>query len=322
MENPVGPNEPDNTHADETADVTPAFSVDEGFRFHPLGFAVLALLGIFILYQVIGGGLSLLLLGGALTKENVTLVRLVTVISQILFLLIPTLLLMKYQHGKIASAIPLRIPGFTESLLVVVSIVALLQVLNGYVYFQDQIPVPDAIKPLIETVKRMIEETYRMLVESHSVPEMMWVMVVVSLTPAICEELLFRGLIQKNLSSAFSPKTGFILTGVIFGVYHLNPFMVVPLVVLGVYFSFLVYRSDTILVAMLAHFINNGISTVGAFVNPALSDQPWTGLEQTQEPSGTLTVLSFIVIFALLFAISHFYYMKVTSHIRTTEQPL
>jgi membrane protease YdiL (CAAX protease family) len=319
MENPANPDLQNNSEESPSGGTHPVMVTGGGLRFHPLGFAILALAGIFILYQLVGGGLSLLLIGGSLTEENVYLVRLITVVNQILFLLIPTLFLLKYQHGKISAAIPLRMPGIAESILVAVSIVALLQVLNGYIYFQDQIPMPSSIKPLLDAVKKMIEETYRILVESRSFPEMMWVMVVVSLTPSICEELLFRGLIQKNFSSAFDPKTGFILTGVIFGLYHLNPFLVVPLVVLGIYFSFLVYRSKSIFVAVLAHFINNGISTVGAYVDPIHTDQPWTEMVQSTEPTGTLTVLSFVGIFALLFLISHYYYMRVTSNIQGQE---
>ena len=320
MENPANPDRQNNSDEAPPGIHSPLNTDGGGLRFHPLGFAILALVGIFILYQLVGGGLSLLLFGGSLTAKNVHLVRVVTVVSQILFLLIPTLLLIKYQHGKISAAIPLRIPGIAESLLVAVSIVALLQVLNGYIYFQDLIPVPSSIKPLIDAIKKMIEETYRILIESRSFPEMMWVMVVVSLTPSICEELLFRGLVQKNFSSAFDPKTGFVLTGVIFGLYHLNPFLVVPLVVLGIYFSFLVYRSKSIFVAMLAHFINNGISTVGAYVDPIHSDQPWTGMAQSPEQTGALTVLSFVGIFALIFLISHYYYMRVTANIQAPEQ--
>jgi uncharacterized protein len=88
---------------------------------------------------------------------------------------------------------------------------------------------------------------------------------VVAITPAICEELFFRGLVQKNLMIASGTRRGIIITGLIFGCYHLNPFLLVPLSVLGIFFSYVRVRSNTLVVPIVAHFVNNAVSAVGFF---------------------------------------------------------
>ncbi|MFN3394763.1 MAG: lysostaphin resistance A-like protein, partial [Candidatus Thermochlorobacter sp.] len=54
-----------------------------------------------------------------------------------------------------------------------------------------------------------------------------------------------------------------VLTGIIFGLYHINPVQIVPLMILGVYLSYLRASSGTLLLPMLAHFANNFFSVLG-----------------------------------------------------------
>ena len=280
-----------------------------GVRYSPGKFAAVALALVFVSYQFVGGGISLLLAGGHFTADNVSLARSATMAAQFIFLLLPTLWLMKRQHGAINSIISWRIPTIKEFILAVVGMVALLQMAEAYVYFQDMIPIPESIKPLVDKIKIMIEETYRILIASHSVPEMLFVLAVAALTPAICEEILFRGLIQKNLSLSTNNVKGFIVTGIIFGLYHLNPFLAVPLVALGIYFSFLRFRSGSILVPMAAHFINNGLSVVGVYLfGYDRSDIPAI----TSSDSSTTAVIGSFLLFTTIFIITIVTYRRVT----------
>lgn len=281
----------------------------ESVRYSPLGFSFVSLVIIFILYQLVGGGLSLIITGGNFTPENVNTARAITMAAQFLFLLLPTLWLMNRQHRSIASIISWKMPGLTETVLAVIGMVALLQAAEGYTYFQDLIPIPEAIRPFIDKIKEVIDQAYRILVSTSSVGELIWVVAVVAITPAICEEILFRGLIQKNMSLATNPRRGFILTGIIFGLYHFNPFLAVPLIALGVYFSFLRYRSQTIILPMIAHFINNGISTVSVYAyGYDASDVPsFIGASQSM-----MSVLSSTAMFLFVFIITMVLYVKAT----------
>src|SRR5208283_2686949 len=125
---------------------------------NPLGFVVLALAAIFFLYQVVGGGITLLLFGQSVTNDNVQWMRVATMLAQIVFLLIPTLILMRVQHGSIRSSLPGRIPKAAEFVLAAVGVFSLQQVMEGYLFFQDKIPLPESIRPFLETVRKLIEE--------------------------------------------------------------------------------------------------------------------------------------------------------------------
>jgi len=286
---------------------------EDASRMNPLGFVVLVLVGIFFLYQIVGGGLTLLIFGQSVTTDNVQWMRAATMIAQILFLLIPTLWLMRFQHGSLRKAIPWRAPRISELVLTVVAVFSLQEVMEGYLFFQDKIPIPQSIQPFVDTFRKMIEETYKQLVEAHSPVELLFVVLVVSFTPAICEELLFRGLIQKNVTAGTSKKAGFVVTGIIFGLYHVNPFLAVPLVALGILFGFFMYRSEAILVPMAAHFTNNLISTLGVYFEKETKDSATLSMFNSLSDFSSTFVLSTMLGFGMVFLVTMYLYLQVTS---------
>ncbi|MDB5233396.1 MAG: hypothetical protein JWR44_389 [Hymenobacter sp.] len=89
-------------------------------------------------------------------------------------------------------------------------------------------------------------------------PLRFWVgVVVIALVPAISEELVFRGVIQKNLVRWFSPHMGVWLGAALFSAIHFQFFGFVPRFVLGLVLGYLYLWSGNILVSMAAHFTQN-----------------------------------------------------------------
>lgn len=83
----------------------------------------------------------------------------------------------------------------------------------------------------------------------------------VAVVPAIGEELLFRGLLQNFLIKAFSNHhVGIWVSGFIFAAIHMQFFGVFPRMFLGVLFGYLYHWSGNLSLAMVAHFINNGLA--------------------------------------------------------------
>ena len=145
---------------------------------HPVFYGLFVLVLIFFLYQVVGGGLTLLLFGLDFSEENIMEIRWVTLAGQVLLLLIPTLLLLKLQAGNIRGFIRLKPIGLAECLIIMVGVIALQQFLQGYLIIQDQLPIPDAAKPFIDNMRQSIERMYRILVAAHSFPELLFVIIV------------------------------------------------------------------------------------------------------------------------------------------------
>lgn len=230
-------------------------------RIHPVGFVLLALVAVFLLYQLGGALLTFVALGDiTITPENVQKVRLVTMLSQLLFILGPTLILARMTEHDWRRIFPMRIPSMLEIVLVIVALLAAQRVLETLVYLQQLIPVPDVLWRIFEPVKQMLQQMMETLIAAHSTPELLFVILVAVVVPSFVEEMYFRGLIQHVMAKAWNPMAGALATGVIFGLFHLNPFDAVGLVGLGMFFGYVRYRSATMLLPMALHLANNGLA--------------------------------------------------------------
>lgn len=83
---------------------------------------------------------------------------------------------------------------------------------------------------------------------------------VVAVMPAICEEILFRGMIYKGIENqGRSPKRAILISGILFGLMHMDFIRMVPTALLGIGFAYVLYKSGSIFLCMLMHFLNNGM---------------------------------------------------------------
>ena len=85
---------------------------------------------------------------------------------------------------------------------------------------------------------------------------------VIALTPAICEELLFRGVMFQSMKKKYRISTAIILVGVLFGAYHMSMVKFIPTGLLGVVLCYTVYVTGSIYPAMMMHFVNNALSVI------------------------------------------------------------
>jgi hypothetical protein len=234
-------------------------------RLSPVAFAILSLVLVFVLYQVLGGA-AVLLFGGQPREDTAGLFRWFTLLGQIIGILLPTLLLIRLRTPRVAEFLRIKLPAPIEILVVVVAVFSLQQVLQGYLALQESIPLPQGVREIVERVKDLFEETYRILVSAQSIPEFMFVVLIVAVVPALSEEFLFRGIVQRSMEETAGGLRGTILAGVIFGAFHMNPFSLVPLIALGIFFGYLVYRSGNITLAVAAHFFNNFIACTASYL--------------------------------------------------------
>jgi hypothetical protein len=280
---------------------------------HAVPFVLTALAIVFFLYQIVAGGVTLLLAGGSITANTIDWVRWSTLIGQLLFLLVPTLVLTHLRYGRIVLPLRLRLPTVPQVIVVLIGVFALQQVLQGYMLLQEAIPLPAGLQRWVDMIKDMFEATYRVLVTARTPLELVLVICTVAVVPAVSEELLFRGLVQRDLESVVSGRTSAILAGVIFGLYHLNPFSLVPLITLGVAFGLIVYRSGNITLAMAAHFLNNFLASIALYLN--MNED----FLITAPDGGETTAAAVLntVVFGMVFVGAMYYFVRIT---RPSEQ--
>jgi membrane protease YdiL (CAAX protease family) len=276
---------------------------------NPLAFAIGSLVLIFLLYQVGGGLLTYLIVGiTPVTADNAWTIRWLTAVGQIGLILIPTLLLTKMFARRLHYVFRFRVPGLLESAFALIALVSLIFVFQAYMFFQGLVPLPELLREFIEPLKKAFEELTRVIVHAGSPMELMVVILVIAVVPAITEEFFFRGLIQKVFERLLSPAVAAILTGTIFGLFHFNPMEAVPLIGIGVFLGMLRYRSQTLILPIIVHFINNFIAILA--LHYGLNDENL--LIQQQSVPDARTMLLTLIGFTALFFISFVAYLRIT----------
>lgn len=135
----------------------------------------------------------------------------------------------------------------------------------------------------------------------------------------ICEEFLFRGVIQRGFER-FGNARAILLAAFLFSLMHLDFQKVFGTFLLGVLMGFLVFRTDSLFSGMFAHFTNNSVVVLISYavlkLQSLLKDSGAVIPEQTDLnslfsvfrdlPKEQLMVLVFFYGFILLFIISVF----------------
>lgn len=151
-------------------------------------------------------------------------------------------------------------------------------------------------------------ELTEFLTQFNSPVELAVAIVVIAILPAIGEELVFRGLIQNELHKATrNPHYAVWISAVLFSAIHLQFFGFIPRLLLGALFGYLYYWSGNLIMAIVAHFVNNGISVVAMYFYQKGAFQ--YDLESMESAPANVVVISTIVTAGLLY-----YFYKYFEH--------
>jgi sodium transport system permease protein len=120
------------------------------------------------------------------------------------------------------------------------------------VYWQIQVfPIP---KDLLDSMEKL-----EGLLSKQSFAQ---TFLLLALMPAVCEETSFRGLIFSGLLSNSRPWKAILLTAFFFGVFHLSLHRFLPVFLIGIVATYLVWKSGSIFTGMLLHMLVNGWAAI------------------------------------------------------------
>jgi membrane protease YdiL (CAAX protease family) len=110
-----------------------------------------------------------------------------------------------------------------------------------------------ALLPLPEPPARALQ----ILVER---PSLLGALASFALVPAVCEELVFRGVLARSLGHRLRLGAAAAISAAVFSAYHLSVVQAVPTFTLGCLLAAIAIRADSVAPTMLAHAINNALA--------------------------------------------------------------
>ncbi|MEQ9104054.1 MAG: CPBP family intramembrane glutamic endopeptidase [Rhodothermales bacterium] len=242
----------------------------ERARFHPLLAALLGLVLAFVLFQGIstitaifmlvfvrGVGLDALLTDLPAVLEQYAGDLIVgNTVGQVFGLLLPGIWFARLHSSTWPAFLRLRGTDarfLVLSLLGLLAIIPVVQVLGSW---SDLLPWPDSIRAFEKQQMDLIE---RILMRDFPLA---FSISMLALTPAICEEVLFRGYVQRQAERSLGIFWGIAFSGIVFGLYHLRLTQALPLSVLGIFLAWITWRSGSLIPAILVHLANNSFAAI------------------------------------------------------------
>ncbi len=86
-----------------------------------------------------------------------------------------------------------------------------------------------------------------------------WAMFTAVVMAPVCEEIFFRGILQKNMVRKWGPVGGIAFASAIFGLIHGIPQQIVAGFCLGIVIGWVYWRTGSLVAAMVLHAINNAL---------------------------------------------------------------
>lgn len=170
------------------------------------------------------------------------------VITEYGFVLAPTIAILWFARIRIRTALNLR---GAAPLFWVGSLLAAF----GWIAINLQIGLATArVLPLPPE----LAETFAKLFEiGETVPGLILLVLLIGVTPAICEEAVFRGALLSGLRGRVSGWAVVVVIGILFGAFHLTIYRFVPTAATGIVLTYVAYRGNSIGLSALFHGVFN-----------------------------------------------------------------
>lgn len=128
-----------------------------------------------------------------------------------------------------------------------------------------------------------------------------WLVIISSaLLPAICEETAFRGVLFGTLQNKYRIFTAILVTGIVFGFYHMNLIKFFVVGFFGGVLAYAVYKTGSIIVSMWMHFLNNLFAVLLTFYEEQMEKVLPILFQENPDTAGLIIfVLTGIILFAV-----------------------
>ena len=231
---------------------------------------------------LIGSVLSLLILTGlygsdVLTDGSLfggdpaylTGLRISQAITTLFLFLMPALMLAFIEKVSIHQFYGFKKPALSKLLLVLFLMAATLPLIEWITVLNQKMVLPGFMEPLESWMRDKEEAAMKMtviLLKIRGLGEFLINILVVAMLPAVAEELLFRGGVQRSFSRMFNnPHLAIWVAAFIFSAIHLQFFGFFPRLFLGAAFGYIYLWTGSLWYAMFAHFLNNAYAICQAW---------------------------------------------------------
>lgn len=210
---------------------------------------------------------------GTLTKNEtaeINVLKILQFVSSLFSFIIPSLIIgfVFNQSGK--SFLNLKkSPPLWYYVLIPLFLFSLMPLMNIIIQWNESLSLPGSMTGIEQKMKSMEESSknlIELMISGTTGFDLFINLLLVGMLPAVGEELLFRGVLQKHFGEWFkNPHISVFLAAFVFSAIHFQFYGFVPRLILGMIFGYLVYFSGSLWPAVFAHFFNNSMAVMAMY---------------------------------------------------------
>lgn len=234
-----------------------------------LGLIVFALIACIIVYLFYGLDTLMAVLSNQLNEKNVGAFKIILTAQQIGLFLTPAILLAVVERKPLSKFYGFEKPKL--NLLLMAAFVGLcsLPFLSWINELNQKMSLPSFLKSIEDWMRAMeadLAKTTEVILKTSSGWGLIVNLFVIAVTPAICEEFIFRGGLQRSIFRlVVNPHVAIWLSAIIFSAIHFQFFGFFTRMFLGATFGYLYFWTGSIWYAIFAHFLNNAYAVIIAY---------------------------------------------------------
>jgi len=182
--------------------------------------------------------------------------------GQVILLLLPAVIMVYLFSKSPQKYLKLtQLPKASVVLVGILMLFAFLPFVAQSMEWNKAIPLPDSIADAVAESEIQMAKMYESFLATKGFGTMLLNLIIIAFFPAICEEFLFRGVLQNAFMKAVGSHwkhIAIVLTSLIFSVVHVQFSGMLPRFFLGLLLGYSYYFSKNLLVPIILHFVNNG----------------------------------------------------------------
>lgn len=241
---------------------------------------------------------------------NVSFLKFLQLAQSIGLFIIPSIILAILFGGSVKKFLKLEsLPYFFPILIAILIILVSNPLINFVGEINANMKLPAGLSSLDQWMRNSedaADELTKIFLKTDSVWGLLFNIFMIAVIPAIGEEFLFRGVIQRIFIDLTKNKhLGIWISAILFSALHFQFFGFIPRALLGAMFGYLFIWSGNLWLPVLAHFANNALAVVAYYLfdrGVLLTDPEKIGIDSESKLAVYLSILFVIFLFRVFYS--------------------
>jgi len=203
--------------------------------------------------------------------QSIIILKYFQVVQSIGVFIVPPFILAWLFYGEIPTYLSLnKGVNFATLLLVALLSITAMPLINLTGELNSNLQLPEwlaGIETWMKNTEEKAAELTKLFLKVDGIPGLFFNIFMIAMLPAVGEELLFRGVIQRIfIRWTKNSHWGILIAAILFSALHMQFYGFIPRMLLGVMFGYLLLWSGSMWLPIAAHFVNNAVAVVGMYL--------------------------------------------------------